>query len=653
MAKINVLDKQVAELIAAGEVVERPASIVKELVENAVDAGATKVTVEIQGGGIRYIRVTDNGTGIAREDVENAFLRHATSKVKNEEDLTRIMTMGFRGEALASIAAMCRVELLTRTAEEIAGTRYAISGGEPGELSDAGCPTGTTITVRDVFFNTPARMKFLKKDVSEGNSVAAAVEKAALGNPGVAFKFLRDGGVRLQTPGDGQVLSAVRCVLGREFSENAVPVRYEANGLTLDGVISRPSFARGSRGLQNFFINTRFVRSKTCMAALEESYRNTLMVGRYPSCVLNLTVPPQAVDVNVHPAKIEVRFANEKSIFDLVYYGCKTALGANRLAPEIKAEDVKYNPFAANPDQAAPAQQRLSVGEYKELLEKRLKAERSPSVLEYTYRPAPAAPVHAGADVPPPSDYDAPLSVESPPPAVGTAPPALTFPAEPVTLYFDKEPVPETAETASLGIPEEGPAAPRDPYENARVIGELFGTYVLLERGDELVLVDKHAAHERLLFNRIVAGGVGEDRQMLLTPVSVKLSPEEHAAVLENASLLAGAGIPVEDFGDGFVLVREVAPILADADIAGIVSECADKLLRGGGKLLPRQLEDFYHTVACRAAIKAHDRTPAPSLAELIEMLRQDGDADHCPHGRPVSVRMRRHEIEKKFGRLG
>lgn len=653
MAKINVLEKQVAELIAAGEVVERPASIVKELVENAVDAGATKVTVEIQGGGIRYIRVTDNGSGILREDVANAFLRHATSKVKNEEDLTHITTMGFRGEALASIAAMSRVELLTRTAEEVAGTRYTISGGEPGELADAGCPVGTTITVRDVFYNTPARMKFLKKDVAEGNSVAATVEKAALGNPDVAFKFLRDGMVRLQTPGDGQVLSAVRCVLGREFAQSAVPVHYEANGLTLDGVISKPSFARGSRGLQNFFINTRFVRSKTCMAALEESYRNALMVGRYPSCVLNLTIPPHTVDVNVHPAKIEVRFANEKHIFDLVYYGCKTALGANRLAPEIKAEDIKYNPFAAKQEKTAPPQQRLSVGEYKELLEKQLRKEQAPPVLEYAYHPAPKVPARAGIDVPPPSDSDAPLSLESPPPAVQTSrPTTLLFHAEPVELHFEKAPdAPEREAPPPPEAPETPPAP--DPYEGARVIGELFGTYVVLECGEELALVDKHAAHERLLFNRLVAGGVGEDRQMLLSPVSVKLSPEEHAAVLENTSLLAGAGIPVEDFGDGFVLVREIAPVLADADIAGIVSECADKLLRGGGKLLPRQLEDFYHTVACRAALKARDKTPAPSLVELIELLRQDGDADHCPHGRPVCIRMTRHEIEKKFGRLG
>ena len=317
VAKINVLEKQVAELIAAGEVVERPASIVKELLENAVDAGASSVTVEIRRGGISYIRVTDNGSGIEREDVAKAFLRHATSKVRERDDLGQITTMGFRGEALASIAAMCRVELLTRAAEEEVGTLYTISGGEEESLEDAGCPVGTTITIRDVFFNTPARMKFLKKDVSEGNSVAAAVEKAALGYPGVGFKLIRDGQVRFQTPGDGHLLSAVRCVFGKEFSENLLPVHYESKGCMVDGVICKPTSARNSRSMQNFFINTRFVRSKTCMAALEESYRNALMTGKYPSCVLNLTIPPQTVDVNVHPAKIEVRFADEKKYLSI------------------------------------------------------------------------------------------------------------------------------------------------------------------------------------------------------------------------------------------------------------------------------------------------------------------------------------------------
>ena len=310
MAKISVLDKQVAELIAAGEVVERPASIVKELTENAVDAGATSITVEIQGGGIRLIRVTDNGSGIERDDVAHAFLRHATSKVRVSDDLSRITTMGFRGEALASIAAMCKVEVLTKTKDEIAGTFYSINGGEEQQLQDAGCPTGTTITVRDVFYNTPARMKFLKKDVSEGNSVSAVVEKAALASPSIAFKFIRDGVVKLQTPGDGKLISTVRCILGREFAENCISVHYQYEKLKLEGCICKPSIARGSRTMQNFFINNRYIRSKMCMAALEESYRNMLMVGKFPSCVLNITIPTSEVDVNVHPAKIDVRFAN-------------------------------------------------------------------------------------------------------------------------------------------------------------------------------------------------------------------------------------------------------------------------------------------------------------------------------------------------------
>lgn len=691
MAKINVLDRQVAELIAAGEVVERPASIVKELVENAVDAGATKVTVEIQGGGVRYIRVTDNGSGILREDVKNAFLRHATSKVRVQEDLGNITTMGFRGEALASIAAMCRVEVLTRTVDELEGTRYTIAGGEPGELADAGCPVGTTISVRDVFYNTPARMKFLKKDLSEGNSVAAVVEKEALANPQISFKFIRDGAVRLQTPGGGQLVAAARCVLGREFAEQTIPVSYELEGLALKGLISKPSFARGSRTLQNFFINTRFVRSKTCMAALEEAYRNMLMAGRFPSCVLNLTIPPQTVDVNVHPAKTEVRFANEKSVFDLVYYGCKTALGAHRLAPEIKADELRYNPFAAQTDPQAPKQQRMSAAQYRiqagvpDEQPARVSAEQyweqmrasKPAVHGKEDRRALNAPDTVAA--PPvqspqarirprraidivfdePDDEGDGQSVSSANPYADSyaaaRPAAIAARALPVLAKEPPRDLPAVSAGAELELSAriQTACAADDPYENAALIGELFGTYIVLENNAEMILIDKHAAHERLLYNRLVEEGPGEERQFLLTPVSVRLSPEEHAAVLENAQLLARAGVGIEDFGDGFVVVREAAPVLAGADLAAIVTECAQKLLHANERLTPHVLEELYHTMACRSAIKAHDRTAAPTLRQLVELLRADGDADHCPHGRPVAIRMLRHEIEKKFGRLG
>lgn len=691
MARINVLDRQVAELIAAGEVVERPASIVKELVENAVDAGATKVTVEIQGGGVRYIRVTDNGSGILREDVKNAFLRHATSKVRVQEDLGNITTMGFRGEALASIAAMCRVEVLTRTVDELEGTRYTIAGGEPGELADAGCPVGTTISVRDVFYNTPARMKFLKKDLSEGNSVAAVVEKEALANPQISFKFIRDGAVRLQTPGGGQLVAAARCVLGREFAEQTIPVSYELEGLALKGLISKPSFARGSRTLQNFFINTRFVRSKTCMAALEEAYRNMLMAGRFPSCVLNLTIPPQTVDVNVHPAKTEVRFANEKSVFDLVYYGCKTALGAHRLAPEIKADELRYNPFAAQTDPQAPKQQRMSAAQYRiqagvpDEQPARVSAEQyweqmrasKPAVHGKEDRRALNAPDTVAA--PPvqspqarirprraidivfdePDDEGDGQSVSSANPYADSyaaaRPAAIAARALPVLAKEPPRDLPAVSAGAELELSAriQTACAADDPYENAALIGELFGTYIVLENNAEMILIDKHAAHERLLYNRLVEEGPGEERQFLLTPVSVRLSPEEHAAVLENAQLLARAGVGIEDFGDGFVVVREAAPVLAGADLAAIVTECAQKLLHANERLTPHVLEELYHTMACRSAIKAHDRTAAPTLRQLVELLRADGDADHCPHGRPVAIRMLRHEIEKKFGRLG
>ena len=664
MPKINVLEKQVAELIAAGEVVERPASIVKELLENAVDAGASSVTVEIQGGGVRYIRVSDNGSGIERADVRSAFLRHATSKVRQAEDLSGITTMGFRGEALASIAAMCRVEMLTRTAQEQAGTHYRIAGGEEEDLEDAGCPVGTTITVRDVFYNTPARMKFLKKDISEGNSVAAVVEKIALGNPQIGFKFIRDGAMRLQTPGDGKLLSAVRCVLGREFAENTIPVSYRVGALTISGLITKPAFSRGSRTLQNFFINRRFVRSRTCMAALEESYRNAMMVGKYPSCVLNLEIPPQTVDVNVHPAKLEVRFTGEKEIFDLVYYGCKTALGAHQLAPELKAEELRYNPFAAHADPKPPVQQRLSVQDYRQELERLAQQEQAQKQAHSWTSRQNARPVGVPLESlptgmrqePQPRSWRLDVSPE----------PALRLESRPAPFYTGSRreeaasPVPPVVQPPKAVSPEVAapvqpapPATARDPYEGARVIGELFETYILLERANELLLVDKHAAHERLLFNRLKASGMGEERQMLLQPIPVQLSPEEHGVLLENLPLLEQVGIEAEDFGGEDLLIRGAAPILAQADLPAIVTELAAKLLQGGGRGLPEQLEELYHTIACRAAVKAHDHTPTPTLQELIQLLREDGDAQHCPHGRPVCIRMSRYEIEKKFGRLG
>lgn len=683
MAKINVLEKQVAELIAAGEVVERPASIVKELVENAVDAGATAVTVEIKGGGIRYIRVTDNGGGIEREDARNAFLRHATSKVRVSEDLAHITTMGFRGEALASIAAMCRVEVLTRCPGDTVGTRYVIYGGEEQALEDAGCPSGTTITVRDVFYNTPARMKFLKKDVSEGASVQAVVEKAALSEPGVAFRFIRDGGTRMQSPGDGKILSTVRCVLGKEFAAGSLPVSYQYEGMSVNGLIGKPEIARGTRSMQNFFINRRFVRSRTCLAALEEAFKGALMTGKFPSCVLDLTISPQTVDVNVHPAKTEVRFADEKSIFHLVYYGCRTALGAGNLTPEIRASDHRPNPFAAQISPIPPVQERMSAAQYRALGET-AGPYTAPPVgnsavgvvprVEYDYQPACVSESGNGfrgltggrrVNIDIETDAEKPLTLRSFSSFAYEPKPSVSAASEPQGGYQGRTPSPKPSEApvpqtipisarAPDSIPEPvcTPSRP-DIYEDARLVGELFDTYLLLQTEKELLFVDKHAAHERLLFNQLMKEGPGEDRQLLLTPVTVHLSQEEYAVVLEHLELFAQAGLGVEDFGEGYVVVREVAAVLSGVDLSAVVMEFAEKLLRADDRLISSQLENLFHTMACRAAVKARDRTETVSLEQLIMLLRQDGDAAHCPHGRPVAVRMSKYELEKKFGRLG
>lgn len=690
MGKIHVLEKQVAELIAAGEVVERPASIVKELLENAIDAGASSITVEIRGGGIRYIRITDNGCGIEREDVSRAFVRHATSKVRSSDDLNNILTMGFRGEALASIAAMAKVELVTRTAEELAGTRCVVNGGEQVVLDDIGCPVGTIITVQDVFYNTPARMKFLKKDVTEGNSVQAVVEKAALAEPGILFRFIRDGAVKMKTPGDGKLLSAVRSIFGKDFSEKVVAVHYQYEGLAVDGFICKPEIAKASRTMQNFFINRRFVRSKTCMAALEEAYKNAVMVGKYPSCVLNLTIPPQIVDVNVHPAKTEVRFSSEKDIFSLVYYGCKTALGAARLTPEIDLTEKRFNPFQAQVPEKAPQQERMDAATFRSVLEISKDVPVAVSAKQYraidierTEAPPPAGNemvLHSpkfeyclAETVPTPPVFSREFERSNTPPSVaysktanaGDSPPKAPK-AE--TLLMEQPRFSRPAASRQVAAPEPSVREEISPnpdetgvcdcnanelYSDMRVIGEVFSTYIVLQSQGELVFVDKHAAHERLLYNQLMRQGMGEARQLLLSPITVRLSMEEYSAVLENLATMEQAGILLEDFGENCLLVREVSPILAELDVEALVTEFAQKLLRGNNRLVTAQLEHFFHVVACRAAVKAGDRLELPSLEQLIQLLREDTDTAHCPHGRPVAVRMTKYALEKRFGRLG
>ena len=625
MPKINVLDKHIADLIAAGEVVERPASVVKELAENSIDAGATSVTVEIRNGGVTFLRVTDNGCGIAREDVPIAFLSHATSKVAAREDLDAIATLGFRGEALASIAAVAHVELLTRTAGELAGTRYGIDGGGEQFCEDAGCAEGTSMTVRDLFYNTPARMKFLKKDVTEGNAVAAVLDKEALAHPEVSFCFLRDGREALHSPGDGNLKSAVYAVFGKEFTEGLIPLDYELNGVKVNGFVSSPSAARPNRSMQNFFINGRYVKSRTAMVALEEGFKGSLMVGKVPACVLHLSVPFGAVDVNVHPSKIEVRFLNERPIFDAVYHGVKAALNkgdtprvmklSDSAAPVLRyaeppAEQLHFAPAAAQPvilsKPAVSPQQEKPASNY----------QQEPSPLT-----AHLCPVYRGTG----------------------AAPDITCDDEPEETAGNKQPVmPSIAVDGPEANPEEQPE---------KFIGEAFGAYVILERRDSLVFVDKHAAHERLLYEKLKAQSGENDRQFLLAPVSVTLDKNEYSAVLSSLDVCAKAGFEIEDFGSGTVLVRTAPMILGGSGVAEAVMEIAGYLASCKTDVTTEKLDWLYHNVACRAAVKAGDPASPAELMDLVRRAESEG-VRYCPHGRPVFFVLTRKEIEHQFGRI-
>ena len=649
MPVINVLDKHVAELIAAGEVVERPASAIKELMENSIDAGASSITVEIKNGGISYIRITDDGCGIERADVRNAFLRHATSKIKSEEDLESIGTLGFRGEALASIAAVSKVEMLTKTQEETVGSRITLSGGEVESLDDAGCPKGTTIIVRDIFFNTPARMKFLKKDVSEGNAVANVVEKTALSHPNVSIRFLRDNQERLYTPGDNSLKSTIYAVYGKKFSDDLIPVNFTSGALTLQGYITKPYAARANRTMQNFFVNERFVKSKTCMVALEEGYKHSIMVGKFPACVLHITIPENTVDVNVHPAKIEVRFANEKMIFDLVYYGVKSAIMKSGDQPELHVPPTGQTvSIVKATEQIDAVKNQVHFDEIKPSSRKSTLVERENPVppKAAAYRPQMIFTSPEREKLRPLQDittFTYELKPKAAIPVDETTSPSLR-PIQADQQEETEKNVKEISGSANRMQKEE------DGY---RLVGEVFRTYMILEQGEKVVFIDKHAAHERLLYNRLKTGLGEMDRQFLLSPVMVTLTPPEHEAVCGNVKAYAALGFDVEDFGDHTILVRSAPMMLDTAEIENCVCEIATSILEHKKDLTPQAMDDLYHSMACKAAMKANDKRNTLELEQLITLLRQDDDAKYCPHGRPVSIVIKKTELEKKFGRLG
>ena len=626
MSKIIQLSPHVANLIAAGEVVERPASVVKELLENAVDAGATQVTVEIRDGGMTFLRVTDNGCGMAAEDACTAFLRHATSKLRTAEDLAAISTMGFRGEALAAIASVSRIDLLTKTSDTISGTSLSLEAGNIIEQSEAGCPDGTTIIVRDLFFNTPARMKFMKSDTVEGGKVAAAVQMQALAHPEVAFRFIKDGKEALSTPGTGNLEAAVYCVYGRE-SGKMVSLESKWEQFTLTGYVSKPSDARPSRALQTFFVNDRPVKSRLLTAALEEAYRNQIMVGKFPACVLHLTVPASAVDVNVHPAKTEVKFLNEKAVFDCVHYG---VLGALNKAPDRPQVQFKSTPApvpAPKPAAPAPKQENffrtMNAQEYKNFA----------AAVKDAPKPSPVAAAATALAVEeralPPIRETVILPTATP------APKPMPAPAP--------EPVPEEPEQVTI------PAMPADiPW---RYVGELYNSYIIVEQGEEAYLIDKHAAHERILFEKLKANQEAISSQTLLTPVAHRLSADSIAVLLENQPLLEELGFEIQEFGENTVLIRQIPMDLDDSQAADALETLAADLLNGRKEKKDSVRDELLHTVACKAAIKAGWQTSEAELLKLAEQVLSREDLKHCPHGRPICITLSKKQLEKQFKR--
>jgi len=652
MPKINLLPKELSEIIAAGEVVERPSSVVKELIENSIDAGAKHITLEISRGGILYIRITDDGCGISFEDVPTAFLRHATSKIKTEKDLESIASLGFRGEALAATSVVSRVELFTKQASDVFGTHYKIEGGNEVLYEENGCPDGTTIIVRDIFYNTPARMKFLKKDVTEGNSVAAVFECAALSHPEIAFKFIRDSKLVMSTSGDSKPENTIYSILGREIASTMISFESK-DSVSVSGFVCKPAFCRKSRAVQYIFLNGRYVQSKTIVAACEQAYKNSVMVGKFPAFVLNVNIPFDTVDVNVHPAKTQVRFSDEKRIFDAVYVAVKSAILSGDTRPEIKFAPKKNDGFG-----------KMSVEEYRQEV---AKVPLTPAEEIYTQRSKDNTIVFKNDNTPffkrqDVKDYIANTQIAEEKKDFSENTKSIDVFAEEENIK-----IPDTKIEKALEQPEE------EKYENKndltekenksepvfvpvkeeteiRFIGEAFFTYIIVEKGDTVYFIDKHAAHERINFNRL-KNSVKAESQQLLLPVTVRLSSEEFTAITQNAELLEKVGFEVEDFGNLTVIVRAIPAILGNEDVTDTILEVAENLLTKG-TAMGETLDRIYHTVSCKAAIKAGNINGKTELERLAREVLCDSDVMYCPHGRPVAFTLTKKGLEKQFGRI-
>lgn len=707
MGRINVLDKHTAELIAAGEVVERPSSVVKELLENSIDAGATQITVEIMHGGIDYLRITDNGCGILKEDVRNAFKRNATSKISVDSDLEKIGTLGFRGEALASISSVSKVQLITKAKEENIGSAYEIDGGEEISFDDAGCPDGTTFIMRNLFYNVPARYKFLKKDVAEGNAVASVIDKIALSHPEIAITFIRDNKRVLKTAGDGKLMSSIYAVYGRDFASTLIPVDYELNGMKLTGYISRPTNGRANRNMQNTFINGRFVKSRTISVALEEACKGSIMIGKFPSCVLNLQISPEAVDVNVHPSKIEVRFINERPVFDTVYHGVKSALLrgdsrkeavlnhnntvnikplnpfnlANKVinkepqklvqkAPEkpreksifdeldLQTKNVKYNKVNKVSDSSSVQKK------YMEFLENNKKLSENNQTTNNTVcnnidnnvinNVSTESKIETKMDE---VKEETPENQE-----VQKVNPFEELELEKITpeaknISEEKKSnvdvvLPTERQTNSSSENIEIKTLIDEDKQSFRFIGEAMNTYIIVETdNNKLVLIDKHAAHERIIFEKLKREKGTGSVQLLLIPITVTLEKNEYTVAIEHLNMFKNVGFDVEDFGNGTLIVRSAPSYLRNDDIEDTIIEICGYIAENRKNVMSEHMEWIYHNISCRSAIKAGDSSTAKELIDIAKTVFSDDSIRYCPHGRPVCIELSKYEIEKQFGR--